>query len=77
MADFLEKLKATPDGDGNLLDHAVLHWGGMSNCNAHDRNNPPAVMVGGANGRIHARERGRAAAEWLVALSSVGVPLVD
>ncbi|MEP7352862.1 MAG: DUF1552 domain-containing protein [Acidobacteriota bacterium] len=53
FASFLEKLKATPDGDGSLLDHAVLYWGsGMGNGNAHDRNNPPAVMVGGANGRM-------------------------
>jgi hypothetical protein len=53
FAAFLEKLKTTPDGDGTLLDHAVLYWGsGMSNGNAHDRNNPPAVMVGGANGRL-------------------------
>jgi Protein of unknown function (DUF1552) len=53
FADFTEKLKATKEGDGTLLDHAVLYWGsGMSNGNAHDRNNPPAVLVGGANGRL-------------------------
>ena len=44
LAEFLEKLKATPDGDGNLLDHSLLYWGsGMSNGNLHDRNNPPAL----------------------------------
>ena len=53
FADFCEKLKATKDGDGNLLDHAMLYWGsGMSNGNQHDRNSPPAVIVGGANGRM-------------------------
>jgi hypothetical protein len=53
FAAFLDKLKNTPDGDGTLLDHAVLYWGsGMSNGNAHDRNNTPAVMVGGAHGRM-------------------------
>ena len=53
FAEFLDKLKATKEGDGNLLDHSVLYWGsGMSNGNAHDRNNPPAVIVGGANGRL-------------------------
>jgi hypothetical protein len=53
FAAFLDKLKATPDGDGTLLDHSMLYWGsGMSNGNAHDRNNPPAVMVGGAHGRL-------------------------
>src|SRR6202046_3576685 len=27
FADFLDKLKATKEGDGTLLDHAVLFWG--------------------------------------------------
>jgi hypothetical protein len=53
FAEFLDKLKATPEGDGTLLDHSALYWGsGMSNGNAHDRNNPPAVIVGGAHGRL-------------------------
>jgi Protein of unknown function (DUF1552) len=53
FAEFLEKLKATKDGDGTLLDHSLLYWGsGMSNGNAHDRNNPPAVLVGGACGGL-------------------------
>jgi len=53
LAEFLEKLKSTKDGDGTLLDHAMLYWGsGMSNGNEHDRSNPPAVIIGGANGRL-------------------------
>lgn len=53
LSEFFNKLRSTPDGDGNLLDHSVIYWGsGMSNGNAHDRNNPPAVLVGGANGRL-------------------------
>ena len=66
FAEFLDKLKATPDGDGNLLDHSLLYWGsGMSNGNAHDRSNPPALLVGGAHGRLqgqppHRREEGGA-----------------
>jgi hypothetical protein len=53
FAEFLDKLQATKDGDGNLLDHSLLYWGsGMSNGNAHDRQNPPAVLVGGAHGRM-------------------------
>ena len=53
FAEFVEKLKATRDGDGTLLDHSLLYWGsGMSNGNAHDRSNPPAVLVGGAHGRL-------------------------
>ncbi|MBM3818254.1 MAG: DUF1552 domain-containing protein [Acidimicrobiia bacterium] len=53
LAEFAERLKSTPDGDGNLLDHSLLYWGsGMSNGNQHDRKNPPAVLVGGAHGRL-------------------------
>ena len=53
LAEFVAKLKATPDGDGTLLDSAVIYWGsGMSNGQVHDRNSPPALLVGGANGRL-------------------------
>lgn len=77
FADFLGKLKATKEGDGNLLDHAVLYWGsGMSNGNAHDRNNPPAVMVGGGNGRLkgnrHIVAKDTPTANLLLALAHIG-----
>jgi hypothetical protein len=50
---FLEKMKATPDGDGNLLDHSLVMYGsGMSNGNQHDRTGLPIVLLGGANGRL-------------------------
>lgn len=53
LAEFLEKLRSTSDGNGTLLDSAVVYWGsGMSNANVHDRHNAPAVLVGGANGRL-------------------------
>jgi hypothetical protein len=53
FAEFVDKLKATPDGDGTLLDSSVVYWGaGMSNGNAHDRHSPPAVLLGGANGKL-------------------------
>jgi hypothetical protein len=53
LAEFIGKLKATPDGDGSLLDHSLTYFGsGMGNGNAHDRNNVPVLLVGGANGRL-------------------------
>ena len=53
LAEFVGKLKATADGDGTLLDRSLIYFGsGMSNGNAHDRNNPPAAVIGGANGRL-------------------------
>jgi hypothetical protein len=53
LAEFAEKLRQTPDGDGNLLDRSLFYFGsGMSNGNVHDRKNPPALLLGKANGRI-------------------------
>ena len=49
---FLEKLQSTPDGDGSLLDHSLFLYGsGMTNGNAHDHENLPTLLVGGAAGR--------------------------
>jgi hypothetical protein len=45
---FLEKLKATPDGDGSLLDHSLYLYGsGMGNPNVHDHVNLPILVAGG------------------------------
>jgi Protein of unknown function (DUF1552) len=53
LAEFIDKLKATADGDATLLDRTVIYFGsGMSNGNAHDRNNAPVLLLGGANGRL-------------------------
>ena len=53
LSEFIAKLKATPDGDGNLLDSSLLYFGaGMSNGLLHDRHNVPALLAGRANGRI-------------------------
>jgi hypothetical protein len=53
LAEFLEKLRNTPDGDGSLLDSSLVYFGaGMSNGALHDRHNPPAALLGRANGRL-------------------------
>jgi hypothetical protein len=53
FAYYLEKLRATPDGDGTLLDHSlVLYGSGMGNPNIHDHVNLPIVVAGGAAGRV-------------------------
>ena len=53
FARFLTKLQSTPDGDGSLLDHAVILYGSnMSNSNAHDHFPLPNLVVGGAAGRL-------------------------
>lgn len=52
FAYFLEKLKATPEGDGTLLDHSLILYGsGMGNPNVHDHVNLPILVAGGAAGR--------------------------
>jgi len=49
FAKFLEKLKATPDGDGSLLDNTVYLYGsGMGNSSIHDHENLPILVAGGA-----------------------------
>jgi len=53
LAEFLTKLRNTPDGDGSLLDSSLIYFGaGMGNGLLHDRNNPPAALLGRANGRL-------------------------
>jgi len=53
LAEFIGKLQATADGDGTLLDRSLIYFGsGMGNGNAHDRNNPPVLLLGSANGRL-------------------------
>jgi hypothetical protein len=49
----MERMKATPDGDGNLLDHTLLLYGGaMSNSNVHNHGPLPVLIAGGAAGRL-------------------------
>jgi hypothetical protein len=51
FSQFLEKLRATPDGDGSLLDHSVILYGSnMSNSNAHNHFPLPNLVVGGGAG---------------------------
>src|SRR5262245_55760942 len=53
FANFLERMKSTPDGDGSLLDHSLILYGsGMSESDTHSRINLPTVLVGGAVGRL-------------------------
>jgi hypothetical protein len=50
---FLEKLKATPDGDGSLLDHSMYLYGsGMGNADVHDHVNLPVLVAGGGAGKL-------------------------
>jgi hypothetical protein len=49
FASFVAKLKATPDGEGSLLDHSTILYGGaLSDGNAHSNVNLPLLIAGQA-----------------------------
>jgi len=53
MGYFVARLAATPDGDGSLLDHSlVLYGSGMGDSQNHDHSELPAVLAGGASGKV-------------------------
>jgi len=50
---FLQKLQATQDGDGTLLDHSmILYGGGLGNGNLHDHVNLPVLVAGHGAGAL-------------------------
>jgi hypothetical protein len=50
---FLEKLKATAEGDANLLDKTLIMYGSpMANGNVHNHRNCPFIMLGKGNGAL-------------------------
>jgi hypothetical protein len=52
LANFLKKMKETPDGDGNMLDNSLVLWtSNMGNANQHSHVNVGSMVVGGAGGR--------------------------
>jgi hypothetical protein len=50
---FLEKLKNTPDGDGNLLNHSMVVYGSpIGDSNTHNHKRLPLFIAGHANGQL-------------------------
>jgi hypothetical protein len=80
FAYFVEKLKATQDGDGTLLDHsAILYGGALSDGNQHSNHDLPLLVAGHAGGlrggrHVAATSRTPAANLFLSLLNGVGVP---
>jgi len=53
IAPFVEKLKNTPDGDGNLLDHSLVLYGSpMGDSHLHEHKRVPVFLAGRAGGTI-------------------------
>jgi hypothetical protein len=82
FAEFLTKLKETPEGDGNLLDHSLFLYGsGMGDPDAHDHSDLPILVAGGAAGQhrggkhIQLNSPTPLSNLHLTLLNKVGVPL--
>ena len=53
LAHFLDRLKAIKEGDGNLLDHSMVIYGGaIGDGNRHTHHDLPVVLAGKANGAV-------------------------
>src|SRR5262252_771939 len=53
LSKYLAKLRATPDGDGSLLDHMMILYGsGISNSQRHAPDNLPLLLLGGGTGAL-------------------------
>ena len=79
---LLEKLKATQDGDGTLLDHCMITYGsGLSEGNTHDHGNLPMVLAGRGCGKLRPGRHVRYTAEtpmtnlYVALLDRMGVPV--
>ncbi len=82
FAEFLQKLKATPEAGGTLLDHTLYLYGsGMGDSDAHDHTNLPILVAGGAAGNMRGGRHIRfdqptpLANLHLTLLNKAGVPL--
>ncbi len=72
-ARYLERLRATPDVDGSMLDNMTIVYGTcMSNSTRHAGNNVPILVLGGGGGRLkggrHLRYDGTSHANLLLTL---------
>jgi len=53
VAYFIDKMKRTPDGDGNLLDHSMVLYGSpMGDGSVHNHLRVPVFLAGHANGAL-------------------------
>ncbi|MGE0759263.1 MAG: DUF1552 domain-containing protein [Pirellulaceae bacterium] len=76
FAEFLQKLRQTPEGNGTLLDHVLYLYGsGMGNPNLHDHTNLPIVVAGGAAGKMQGGRHLRY--EQATPLANLHVTLLD
>jgi hypothetical protein len=82
FAYFLEKLKATQDGDGSLLDHSMILYGAaLSDGNLHQHVDLSVLLVGGGAGKLNGGRHIRYPKDtpmtnlYLTMLDKLGIPL--
>lgn len=81
FAYFVDRLKSTPDGDGSLLDHSTILYGGaLSDGNGHSNDNLPLLVAGHAGGRrgghhFAAPAKTPVANLFVAMMDQVGVPV--
>jgi len=81
FAYYLEKLRSTPDGDGSLLDHSIVTYGGgISEGNGHSVVNLPLLLLGAGSGQLKGGRHikytkdPQIADMWLTVLDKLGFP---
>ena len=79
---YIDRLAATEDGDGTLLDSAMVMYGsGLSDGNRHNHHDLPTLLVGGAGGRLAGGRHVEVAKDtpntnlFLAMLDKLGVPI--
>ena len=80
FARFVGKLAATPDGDGSLLEHSlIVYGGGMGNPNVHAEGPLPIVALGGVAGRgdrhLRTAEQTPVGNLWVTVANRFGSPV--
>jgi hypothetical protein len=79
---YIAKLRATPDGDGTLLDHmTILYGSGISNSQRHAPDNLPLFLLGGGAGTLKGgrhvvyKEKPSMANLLVAVMDKMGVPV--
>jgi hypothetical protein len=76
FSEYLQKLAATKEGDGTLLDHSLILYGsGMGNPNVHDHTNLPVIVAGGSSAGVKGQRHLRF--EKTVPLANLHLTLLD
>ncbi len=81
---LLDKMRSTKDGDGSLLDHAIIMYGGgIGDGNLHGHRNLPCLLAGKGAGQLQGGRRVQVAPDTpmsnllMTLLDKAGVPTPD